>query len=57
MNPPTRVKRFNKIEVKLQLLTKDGKIGPAISRSFSGVDAQVYQHEIDHARGKYLYEI
>lgn len=57
MNPPTKVKRFNKIEVELQLLTKDGKIGPVISRSFSGVDAQVYQHEIQHSKGSYIYDI
>jgi peptide deformylase len=54
-NPPIIVKRFNKIEVELSNLTPEGAIGPVYIKQLKGVDAQVYQHEINHGLAIYIY--
>lgn len=55
------VPRFVKMEVEFQTIEvgKNGSISlsPKVERTVKGVDAEVFQHEIDHMDGKYIYDI
>lgn len=63
--PMKVVGRYNKIEVEYYTLdffqTYDKKFEPRMSDlkfgKFSGVVAQVFQHEIDHMNGQYIYKV
>jgi peptide deformylase len=55
--PEVMVPRYTKIEVLYQTLTRDTHtIGPEISASYSGLEARVWQHEVDHMNGKSIYD-
>lgn len=59
---PTRiVQRWNKIEVEYSPLEFDENqkpvLGKRISMNLRGRKSKVFQHEIDHLNGKYIYEI
>lgn len=57
---PAIVKRFNKCEVEFQTIIKhkDGSLGlsDVVKKSIKGLEAEVWQHEIDHMNAKYIYE-
>lgn len=57
MNPPIQVERFNKCELECSFLTPEGTISPLMVLKLSGKDAEIVQHECDHADGKYIYKI
>ena len=51
--------RYNKIEIEYQDLEHDEsgfKISDIKEKSLSGVEAQVYQHEIDHFNAVYCFD-
>lgn len=58
--PLTMVKRLNKIKVSFQTIIQkpDGSFGLSeiLERDVKGLEAEVWQHEIDHLNGKYIYE-
>mgnify|MGYP000922329826 FL=1 len=61
MNNPITVKRFNKIEATFQTIKPDDLnkkmiLSDKIKISLNGVEAQIFQHEIDHFEGKYIFK-
>lgn len=56
-NAPVRVERYNKIEVEFRSLTNEGKLSEIIKASFSGKEAQIWQHECDHGDGVLVYNL
>lgn len=50
----TEVKRWNKIEAEYQVL-EDDQLSELKTIKLSGIWAEVWQHEIDHMNGKYIY--
>lgn len=54
---PKTVERWNKCEVEYQTLNFDAKITDPVKESLSGKAARIFQHEIDHMDGKYIYGI
>ncbi len=50
------VQRWRKGEIEYQTLTEDGKLSEKMKTEVKNIDAQVYQHEIDHLNGKYIYD-
>ena len=54
--PMVTVPRWNKCEVEYQTLDGDNKITEVIKRNLSSKEAKVYQHEIDHLDGTYVYD-
>jgi peptide deformylase len=57
LNPPTKTMRFHKIVVEYQTLEEDGTISALKQKNLSAVDAQIWQHEIQHSQGSYIYDI
>ena len=59
--PKRVVQRSHKIEVEFEPLefdeNKQPYIGEKITVALSGLGARIFQHEIDHLFGKYIYEI
>lgn len=57
-NPPKIVNRFNKITVEFQTLNGQDeiKLSPVITEEVSGLRAKIFQHEISHMAGKYIYD-
>ena len=63
--PKTKVNRYNKCEVEYNELdfykNVDGTFKPVLSprkrAQLSGIVARVWQHEIDHMDGKYIYDL
>ena len=55
-NLPIKVMRFNKIQVKFSTITKGGKISEPVTKDFSGILAEIYQHESQHFEGKYIFK-
>jgi peptide deformylase len=53
------VKRWHKIVVEYSLFSLEGQMDllKVITQDFSGLQAEVFQHEIDHFDGKYIFEI
>jgi len=51
------VPRYHKIEVEYRTITDDGKLTEIDTLKLSGRDAFVFQHEIEHGLGKYIYQI
>lgn len=45
-----------KITVEFQYITENGTLSEKISDTFKGIEAQVFQHEIEHFEGKYIYD-
>lgn len=45
-----------KITVEFQTITEEGMLSEKIVGIFKGVDAQIFQHEIEHFEGKYIYD-
>lgn len=54
---PNKVMRYNKITVEYQTLTPEGKLSEVITQGFNGLTAEIWQHELDHLEGKYVYEV
>lgn len=58
--PKKRVLRFNKIDVRMSVLSKDEEGNPFISservEKFSGPDSKMFQHEIGHLNGSNIYD-
>ncbi len=54
---PIIVQRWNKCEVEYQTLTKDGKLSGIIKETLNGKDSKVWQHEIQHLDGEYIFMI
>lgn len=58
--PQKTVQRFHKIEIEYVTLKEDedGKkiFTPVITASLSGREAKIFQHEIAHMNGKYVYD-
>lgn len=56
----TMIKRFNKITVRYQMLIKDESEKPIISKpqeiTYNGTLAEVFQHEVHHLNGVYVYD-
>ena len=50
------VDRWNKCEVDYYLLQEDGTLSELIYEKLSGVRAKMFQHEIQHFEGRYIYE-
>jgi len=55
--PTIKVERWNKCEVEFSYLKEDMTISEKIVMNVSGKVAQVFQHEIQHMRGEYIYKI
>jgi len=53
--PVIMVGRYNKCEVEYYEFIDGGLRGPIVS-NFSGLDAEIFQHEISHMNGHYIYE-
>jgi peptide deformylase len=57
--PKIIVQRFHKIDVILKSLT-DKEDGPDFTEEMevklTGKDSQIFQHELDHLNGKYIYD-
>ncbi len=53
---PIIKQRWQKIEVRLQTMSHDGKLSPPVVAKLSGKEAWIAQHEIDHLNGKYCYD-
>jgi peptide deformylase len=52
------VGRSHKIVAEYQTLIQDGEkqaLSPVVEGSFSGRESKIFQHEIDHMDGKYIY--
>jgi hypothetical protein len=56
--PQIAVERWNKMEVEFYSLDKETRqlTGP-IEMRLSGINAQVFQHEMDHFKGKTIYDL
>lgn len=54
--PMRTVQRWNKCEVEYHTLTPEGEISDRLTINLSGKDSKIYQHELDHLDGKYIYE-
>lgn len=55
-NPWTIVQRWNKCVVKYQTIAEDNTLTEFKEVNLSGKMAKVFQHEIDHLDGKYIYD-
>lgn len=53
---PIVVQRWNKCEVRYQTLTPEGKLSEFTNEPLTGRRARIFQHEIDHFDGKYIYD-
>lgn len=51
----SHVPRWNKIRVRFQVLTAHG-LSAKTEEDMKGLQAQVFQHEIDHFNGMYIYD-
>ncbi|MFA6000481.1 MAG: peptide deformylase [Candidatus Paceibacterota bacterium] len=54
--PLMSVPRWNKCEVEYQTLDDDDKLTEIKKKNLSGKDSKVWQHEIDHMDGIYIYD-
>jgi len=50
------VPRFEKIKAEWYELMEDGKVSPKVTAELRGMQAKVFQHEIDHMDGIYIYD-
>lgn len=53
---PIDVDRWNKCEVRYQTLLDDGKISEIITENLTGRRAKIFQHEIGHMDGHYIFD-
>lgn len=53
--PSKKVTRYNTIRVVYQVPTPDGKGMKTKEEDVSGLMAQIFQHELEHARGSHIY--
>ena len=53
---PITVKRYQKIEVDYNTVNPDGTLSDIIHKKLSGPEAFVWQHEIAHGLGHYIFE-
>jgi len=51
----TKVKRSSEITVCFQVLNKNKKLSKPKVKKFEGLEARIFQHEIDHFNGKSIY--
>ena len=49
------VQRYNKCEVEFQTISKDKKLSEVFKESIGGLRAKIFQHELDHLDGVYIY--
>lgn len=54
---PALVGRYNKITVAYQTITPEGTLSKDLEWDLKGVEAQFWQHEIDHLNAKYIYDL
>jgi peptide deformylase len=57
--PQKTVQRYHKIEVKYVTIKEENEkkiFTPVIAASLSGREAKIFQHEIAHMNGKYVYD-
>lgn len=54
--PNITVQRYNKCEVEYFIVNKDKEI-EKVTEKLNGLDARMFQHEIDHFEAKYIYKI
>lgn len=50
------VSRWRKMEVEFQYIMEDGSLSAVVTSEVDNVDAFMFQHEIDHLDGKYVYD-
>ena len=50
------VERYHKCDVEYYLVEEDGSLSEKIKEKCSGKRAQIFQHEINHFNGKYIWE-
>ena len=55
-NEPIEVMRLNKCEVEYEVLNPITRIAMKRVENMSGLQAQIFQHEIDHMDGHCIYE-
>lgn len=53
-DPPKTVERYNKVTVKYEKINTEGKTD-TVEENMSGRRAQMFQHEIDYGKAKYIY--
>jgi len=53
----TKVQRWNKCEVEFQTLDNNNKLTERSLLALSGLEARIFQHEIDHMDGKFIFNI
>lgn len=56
LDPPKMVSRSYKIEVSYRTITDKEELSEVIHKKVKGLQAQVFQHEIGHMEGKYIYD-
>ena len=56
-NKEKQVQRYKKIKVQYQKILEGGSELKTLTRTVSGIVAEVFQHEIDHLKGKYVYDM
>lgn len=52
-----KTERWNKVTIKYQTLTPEGKLSDWITENVNGLRSQIMQHEQDHNDGVYIYKI
>lgn len=53
--PMVKTQRWNKITVNFKWLDSNKKLNTVMAEKYSGMIAQIFQHECDHLDGKYIY--
>lgn len=51
----TFIPRYYKASVSFQTITPEGVMSEIFTHNIKGLEAQIWQHEIDHMDGKYIY--
>ena len=52
---PIIVQRWNKVTVSYNVMNNDGSIGDIVTEDLIKLESQMFQHEMDHLDGKYIF--
>ena len=55
-NKPITVQRWNKCEVEFQEIEGD-RLGEKQTKNLSSIEAKIFQHEIQHFDGSYIFDV
>lgn len=55
--PMVKTERWNKVTIKYQTLTPEGKLSDWITENVNGLRSQIMQHEQGHNDGIYIYKL